>query len=538
MCGLAGVASTERRKRDDARKSAFSQLLEAASWRGKDATGVAVTKILDLKMPSVVYKKAIKASDFIELDTYRRMMSRFDEYGYVIGHARSSTSDGWNLADANAHPFQYGPITLVHNGTIRNYRMLDSGMEHPVDSAHIAAAMENEDEPKEVLNKLAGPFACVWHDARDGTLNFAKNHEKPLYWCYIEKENTMFWGSELEAIYAVMVRHDYQIEGKFRIATSYHHFKFKLDDLRKFERVPFGKPPTRAATQSSQPGAPWKEELLRLPARSRNTASIRRQENSTQETKPATTSGSKSGVDATGVYDETKHSVRPKSRKKLRTVKERLQILGRALDQPVCFTPEYWVAHKNQKGGWGAIEGHDRVRGQKFQIANVPQDIWGRSLAAGTIYGRAVNVRKDSTIRNSYILVCDYAPDLMDRFVFKPTFQSTTTAPGGTEPLKPFPVERSPDPTIESLPESGAITLEEALSERRYLGPGDRKLTEKDFLVLVKHGCGFCQRDLEPANHEEILWVGPMMQTPICSVCSKSRDVRAHLGITSVERGE
>jgi len=492
MCGLAGVASTERRKKEMERKSAFRQLLEVASFRGKDATGVAVVKIADIEKPALVYKKAMKAADFIDLHHYRKMETHFDDYGFVIGHARSSTSDGWNMADANAHPFQSGAITLTHNGTIRNAKLLDSCIDHPVDSAHVAAALELYDT-REVLEKLIGPFALVWHDARDGSLNFARNQDKPLFWCYAEGENTMYWGSELESIYAVLVRHEIKMDGKFRHCTAFQHFKFKLDNLREYTRLPFANRPFHApgAIQQNPLGAPWTEEQRRLPVRPTETTST----TNTQLGKP-----SEDEEEGSGSVARIKGSVRPISRKKLRTVKERLLSLGRKIDQPICFFPEYWIPYKNQRPVRGMIQGHDRVKRQFFQIGNVTQDIWDAASDHRNIYGRIVNVKKSRTNPGDFILVADYAPDLMDRFIFKPRATSEVVRAD-----KPF----------------------------SFLGPGGRRITEKEFNELVKYGCGYCSRDLSTEDQETILWVGPSEQSPICETCSGSKEVRVTLGLSN-----
>ncbi|MDE2097324.1 MAG: hypothetical protein KGL39_08785 [Patescibacteria group bacterium] len=497
------------------RKSAFRQLLEAASWRGRDATGIACVKINKLKEPAVVYKKAIKAGDFIDMDHYRRIERNFDDYGFVIGHARSSTSDGWNLADENAHPFQFGPVTMVHNGTIRNYRTLDSGIEHPVDSAHVAACLSKSDDPKEVLEQLMGPFALVWHDARDGTLNFAKNNEKPLFFCFIEKENTMFWGSELEAMYAVLVRHGLKIEGKFRHCTAFHHVKFKVDDLRGFTRSPFAQ--RRADTRSMPYDAPWREETRRLHQDRSYTEGGNMIPNSTIPTqeKSGTSTGTPIGSltqeeetgDADGVIVFRKGSLRPQSRRKLRSTKEKLLKLGKKIDSPICFVPELWYPYKNQKANRGAIRGRDRVRNQWFEIGNTTKKVWEDTLAAGKIYGKIVNVKRNQVQKNEFIIVCDYDEALTNRFAL------SRSAPGVAE-KPPFPINVVADG-----------------GDRKYLGPNEVKLTEKEFNTLVKHGCGYCSRDLSPEDHETILWVGPHMQSPICWTCSSNQTVKDSLGL-------
>jgi hypothetical protein len=523
MCGLAGVASTERRVKDAERKSAFSQLLHAASWRGRDATGVACVKILDVKEPAIVYKKAIQAADFTDMEHYRRLMHNFDDYGFVIGHARSSTSDGWNLADQNAHPFQYDDVTMVHNGTIRNHRVISgTGFDHPVDSAHVAYALSQEADSAKVLSRLMGPFALVWHDARDGTLNFAKNHDKPLFFCFTQKENTMFWGSELEAIYAVLCRHGIKIDGKFKHCTAFQQLKFRVDNLRGFTKLPFANSQvSQAQTSGREFDAPWKDETRRLPGRSSRTrtetSSTQQQEKScTRTTEETSLIG---GSDAAeGVVAFRRESLRPTSRKKIRSAKERLLQMGRKLDGPICFVPELWSPYKNQINSRGAILGRDKVRSQWCEIGNVPKSVWTMANEFGKIYGSMVNVKRNKDGVN--LIVCDYNPSLMERFVFKPVvFPKPAAAPEVAADKTPFPFSVDPDE-----------------GKRVYTGPGDAKLTEKEFNALVKHGCSYCNRDLSINDHETILWVGPQLQAPICMQCSGSSDVRIQLGI--VERAE
>ena len=209
MCGLLGLATTVKTPGFGDRRGFFQQGMLDSMWRGLQSTGVALVKHGEADKNAEVYKSAICAFDFLNRPYMERVAAKFDDYSLILGHTRSATR-GNGVTDRNAHPFQYGNITLVHNGTVDNAWDLvdykDRG-DATVDSDIVALAMgrlkEKEDE-KIILEKLKGEYTLIWHNSKEGTLNIARNEKRPLYWAFLEGENTMCWASEYTLLWHLL----------------------------------------------------------------------------------------------------------------------------------------------------------------------------------------------------------------------------------------------------------------------------------------------------------------------------------------------
>jgi hypothetical protein len=474
-----------------------------------------------------IYKKAMRPSDFVQMQAYDRQVEfRFDEYAYVLGHARSATyGKGDADRDYNAHPFNHSSVTLTHNGHIRNYNSLDSGVDIQVDSAHVAGLLAKTpvDRAKDALERLEGGFALVWHDARDGSLNFARNDERPLYWCYIEKENTMFWGSELEAIWAILKRNNIKVDGKFRHCTAFKHFKFDIKNLREFATVPFvARQLTRTSTAS---GSGWKEGTRRLPG---PTSAL--PQGAPSQTGAGTTNGSGDStkgqvVHMAALHERTESPLirtittdletelaseqleevlspkqrpsRPTSKKKIRKVRQQLGQLGLQLDAVRCFTPLGFREYKNHNPIRGEIYGKDKIRtGLAFACPNVLKALW-EATRGKKLYGRISNIATDEA--GTKIVILDFAPDMQERFIdrYKSAFEDIEKA--------------------RKLQEASAAA--ETGDDLIIEGPMGTRITEEDFKERTKHGCSNCTTELTVADSKNVVWAGPLGQYPICRKC-------------------
>jgi hypothetical protein len=171
----------------------FSQMLQMNTIRGNDATGVfGVAK--DGRVDWM--KGDTDGWTFTKCRQYQEFEHRiYSNYHYVIGHNRSATRG--HTAPENAHPFQENDITLVHNGTVTNNDQLFQ--ESLVDSHAITKALSQSDA-KTALGLLKGSFALVWFDAKQKTLNLARNQERPLFlleydshWTISSETGLAFW---------------------------------------------------------------------------------------------------------------------------------------------------------------------------------------------------------------------------------------------------------------------------------------------------------------------------------------------------------
>lgn len=188
MCGLVGMAGDL----EASDRNVFRDLLTVCQVRGRDSTGVininkqqAYGYVKGLGPPEYLFDRR-SYTDNIETGTHAAL----------IGHCRHKTSGAVTVQ--NAHPFDYEEegIIGVHNGTLRSYHNLDGHTYQKVDSdvlyGHLA-----KNGPEETFNKIEGAWACVWWDDKAETLNFIRNDERPLYFCWSADRRKLFWASEI-----------------------------------------------------------------------------------------------------------------------------------------------------------------------------------------------------------------------------------------------------------------------------------------------------------------------------------------------------
>lgn len=173
-------------------RQVFRDLLDVCQVRGRDSTGVINVN----KQQSYGYFKSVGPPTYM-FD--RRGYSETIETGThaaLIGHCRHKTSGAVSVA--NAHPFDFEDegIIGVHNGTLRNYHHLDGHTYQKVDSEVLYGHLA-KNGPEETFNKIEGAWACVWWNDKEETLNFIRNEERPLWFCWSEDRRKMFWASEI-----------------------------------------------------------------------------------------------------------------------------------------------------------------------------------------------------------------------------------------------------------------------------------------------------------------------------------------------------
>lgn len=213
MCGLVGIAGLSIVQKDT---KVFEQMLIADVFRGKHSTGIASV----FKGVCEYYKRALTSPDFLQLEQADDLVSV--QAQAIIGHNRHATAGKVN--DTNAHPFQHGDITLVHNGTLSTQVGLPSHDKFDVDSENICYAL-SQLEPKEVLEKLEGAYALVWHDAADNTLHFARNDERPLHLAI--GGGVLYWASEVKMLEWILNRNKISIKENKELPVG-NHIAFDL----------------------------------------------------------------------------------------------------------------------------------------------------------------------------------------------------------------------------------------------------------------------------------------------------------------------
>jgi hypothetical protein len=230
MCGIVGVfgnLSGEDRK-------IFRQLLVADFFRGVHSTGMFIAK----NSKASFYKRAIDPISFLEMKPVDRMVETIPfsqdsrswssvEKKYVddttsialVGHNRHATKGAVN--HVNAHPFQIGDITLVHNGTLKNQGLLPDSSDFGVDSENICHSI-NKIGAEDTFKKLHGAFTLVWHDAADDSLNFVRNSERPL--AIANKDDKWWFASEMGMLEWILGRNGVKPDDIYELPI---HTQFK-----------------------------------------------------------------------------------------------------------------------------------------------------------------------------------------------------------------------------------------------------------------------------------------------------------------------
>lgn len=200
MCGIVGFVNLVPNAVNLNQEKFLTDAIYMDTLRGWDSTGLVLVKGNGILQK---YKKAVSGCEFIQLRKYNKMIKDLQNVRFAFAHNRAATVG--SVRDETAHPFTFGDITMIHNGTLD----FDNGLNVQaleVDSAEIAYALSQTPAVK-VLEKLRGAFALVWYDASDKTINLARNSERPLILATNQEDTAMYFASERWMIEAAQERH-------------------------------------------------------------------------------------------------------------------------------------------------------------------------------------------------------------------------------------------------------------------------------------------------------------------------------------------
>ena len=272
MCGLIGIISSERAwskksklgAADEQQKQKFfRQGLIIDTLRGDDSTGVFYVPEQNEKGLTAGWLKALgDGYSFVNSKDYEELIkANMGHAKYMIGHNRAATQGKVNVD--NAHPFQEGNVTLVHNGTLYttdNLPMSQTSLGISVDSHaichNIAAAPATPEGVRGVIEKLDGAFALIWHDARNDSLNIIRNSERGLYRAKAKYYNTTYFSSEREMLLLLLTRNNIAYESieKVEAGTYYQYQGNRLVHTSKFELEDYSTP---SRVYGSYYGSAW-----------------------------------------------------------------------------------------------------------------------------------------------------------------------------------------------------------------------------------------------------------------------------------------
>lgn len=216
MCGIVGMISKNPSGFYTKDLTLLDQMLYADALRGDDSTGLfGVTTEGNVHLLKEASCSTIFMADK-KYDEFQKTM--ISNMKFVVGHNRSSTKG--TITDKNAHPFNEGDITLVHNGTLWAHKYLK---DVEVDS-HAICHVINERGAQQALNDILGAYALVWYDNKDQSLYLARNKERPLH--ILETDTIYYIASEINMLYWLLSRNGISIGEK-----DAKHIPIEIDNL-------------------------------------------------------------------------------------------------------------------------------------------------------------------------------------------------------------------------------------------------------------------------------------------------------------------
>jgi len=215
MCGIVGVLG------DRPAGPIIMEALARLEYRGYDSAGIAT--LVDGRLER---RRAVgKLSNLAELLAQEPIRGTLG-----IGHTRWATHGAPNVA--NAHPHQSGPVAVVHNGIIENFRDLREGLAADgvtfasdtdteviaqLCARHMRRGLSGADAAAATLAALEGAFALCFVIEGEEDLMIAARKGPPLAIGYGDGE--MYVGSDALALAPMTDRVSYLEDGDYAILT-------------------------------------------------------------------------------------------------------------------------------------------------------------------------------------------------------------------------------------------------------------------------------------------------------------------------------
>lgn len=479
MCGLVGVLSTEINSYQHSYGKFFKQALFADTLRGFDSTGIFVMDTDKMDQPEV-FKKAIAAPDFLQLARTNILLQDTKDWNIMIGHNRHATKGG--IDHHTAHPFQVGDITLVHNGTIDNHRILPNGNKFDVDSEAIADAI-NDIGIEEVVKKISGAFTFIWHDKRNGSLNFVRNDERPLAFAKVKDKKTILMSSEANMLRWLALRNGLALEGIMEPKPGELFVWWPYKDVADWADKP------EVKTLELRP-----KNFYQGGQGTPNYHGHNNHGNKGTTAKKPSTGGSSTSI---GKARETNSGTLSKDAQDI------LNDLALAQGEEVCLINLTWESYpgsKNQFTGRVIGEVEDVAEHHIAVIHGVDRRTWEDQVKGMYAYSRVQSAGYDA-LKTPMIFVDNQDYSVLD------------------------PSELPNHSTVNYDEDNDEDNREEnkALAVITFRGFNGEKLTLREFERATKEGCAYCTGDIKPEDHEKTGWTHE--RQPVCKECIKTHDL-------------
>ena len=216
MCGIIGILGSHQ---------VAPQLVEALKrleYRGYDSAGVATIDSAGTLDRRRAVGKLVNLSDKLVTEPLSGRSG--------IGHTRWATHGA--ATEGNAHPHKRGPVAVVHNGIIENFKELreelvatgyspesetDTETVAMLTAKHLADGMTPVEAARATLSRLQGAFALAFLFEGEPDLMVAARRGSPL--AVGHGDNEMYIGSDAIALAPFTDRITYLEEGDHVILT-------------------------------------------------------------------------------------------------------------------------------------------------------------------------------------------------------------------------------------------------------------------------------------------------------------------------------
>lgn len=151
-----------------------------------------------------VTKSALSSIDWLRTEQWEFVENNLMESHVILGHTRAPTFAN-TVHAKNAQPYWYNntdnsrSVVLTHNGHIEQHHKLTDGLKgftHPVDSAHVARAMAEAADPKDLLPGMRGNYSLVWYDEQRRLIMAANNGGRELWIAGAKNKKEVYYASE------------------------------------------------------------------------------------------------------------------------------------------------------------------------------------------------------------------------------------------------------------------------------------------------------------------------------------------------------
>ncbi len=215
MCGIVGVLGNHEAA------PILVEALKRLEYRGYDSAGIATVEQGTLDRRRAV-GKLVNLSDLLVHEPLRGKSG--------IGHTRWATHGAPSVV--NAHPHKAGPVAVVHNGIIENFRELreelaEKGFSFVTETdtetvalltqSYMSSGMQPIDAALKTLSRLEGAFALAFLFEAENDLIVAARKGSPLAIGHGNGE--MFVGSDAIALAPLTDQITYLDEGDSAVLT-------------------------------------------------------------------------------------------------------------------------------------------------------------------------------------------------------------------------------------------------------------------------------------------------------------------------------